>query len=76
MTTTPKTEISNLNSTISNLLSNGFEEYLNVFEPFTVDGDINMQHIIMCCTKGFYSGWVVDIYHNKKGLGWLIYSKQ
>lgn len=57
--------IINLNLKIRNLESNGFREYLNTWENETVHGQENLNHIIMTCTKGYYSGWVADIYYNE-----------
>lgn len=81
MTTQSQTKIyfniKELNSKIKNLLSNGFEEYLNTWEKTTVCGNINMNHIIFTCTKGNYSGSVCDIYYNEKtNICWIEYSRQ
>lgn len=70
-------KISELNSKIRNLESNGFKEYLNTWEKITVYGDEDMNHIIMTCTKGRYDGLVVDIYYNENTkVCWLEYSGQ
>jgi len=77
MTTKININIENLNSTINNLISNGFEEYLNTWEKWTAYDEKDMNHIIMNCTKGEYDGWVCDIYFNEKNKSaWLTYSKQ
>lgn len=66
-----------LNSKIRNLESNGFEEYLNTLEKETVNGDLNMNHVILTATKGHYDGMVCDIYYSEKtGRCWLEYSGQ
>ena len=66
-----------LNTKIRNLVSNGYQEYLNTWEPITVHGDTDMNHIIMTCTKGHYNGSVCDIYYNERtGQAWLEYSGQ
>lgn len=57
--------IISLNLKIHNLESNGFKQYLNTWEKETIHGYENMNHIIMTCTKGHYSGWVADIYYNE-----------
>lgn len=70
-------KLSELNSKISNLQSNGFEEYLNTWEKETVNGDVDMNHVILTSTKGYYNGMVVDIYYNEQtGRCWLEYSGQ
>lgn len=70
-------KISDLNSKIRNLESNGFEEYLNTWEQFTVNDDTNLNHVILTCTKGEWDGVVVDIYYNEDdGRCWLEYSSQ
>ena len=70
-------DITELNSKIRNLESNGFKQYLNTWEKETVNGDLDMDHIILTCTKGHYDGLVVDIYFNEKDKRcWLEYSGQ
>jgi uncharacterized protein YrrD len=70
-------KLAELNSKIRNLESNGFEEYLNTWEKETVNGDLDMNHVILTATKGYYDGMVCDIYFNEKaGLCWLEYSGQ
>lgn len=69
--------IDEVNQKISNLESNGFQEYLNTWEKETVDGDFDMNHVIMTCTKGDYNGWVADIYFNEQTKQcWMQYSNQ
>jgi len=66
-----------LNSKIRSLESNGFEEYLNTWEKETVYGDLDMNHVILTATKGYYDGVVCDIYFNERtGRCWLEYSGQ
>jgi len=70
-------KITELNSKIRNLESNGFEEYLNTWEKETVYGDLDMNHVILTATKGHYDGMVVDIYFNEQTKRcWLEYSGQ
>jgi len=70
-------KLTELNSKIRNLESNGFEEYLNTWEKKTVNGDEDMNHIILTATKGYYNGMVVDIYYNETTKRcWLEYSGQ
>lgn len=70
-------KLSELNSKIRNLQSNGFEEYLNTWEKETVNGDLDMNHVILTATKGDYDGVVCDIYYNEKtGVCYLEYSGQ
>jgi hypothetical protein len=72
-----KVYIKDVNKAIKNLLSNGFEEYLNTWEKETVDGDLNLNHVVFTCTKGYYSGQVADIYYNENdGRKWIQFSKQ
>lgn len=59
-------KLSELNGKIRSLESNGFEEYLNTWEKETVNGDLDMNHIILTATKGYYDGMVVDIYYNEQ----------
>lgn len=67
-------KISELNRKIKNLESNGFTEYLNTWEKVTVDGELNMNHVIFIATKGDYKGCVCDIYYNEKTkVSWLEY---
>ena len=69
--------LSELNSKIHSLESEGFEEYLNTWEKETVYGDLDMNHIILTATKGYYDGIVCDIYFNENtGRCWLEYSGQ
>jgi len=69
--------IINLNLKISNLESNGFEEYLNTWEKETASGDFDLNHVIMTCKKGHYDGVVADIYFNEKDKRcWIEYSNQ
>lgn len=69
--------LSQLNSKISNLHSNGFEDYLNTWEKFTVHDEQNLNHIILTCKKGDYSGAVADIYYNEQDKRcWIEYSNQ
>lgn len=81
METTKETRIyfkpSEINGKCRNLESNGFKEYLNVFEKYTVFGDKNLNHIIYTNTKAgsFYEGVVCDIYYNHK-TAFELYSKQ
>lgn len=70
-------KLSELNSKIRNLESNGFEEYLNTWEKETVNGDLDMNHIILTAIKGHYDGMVCDIYFNENtGRCLLEYSAQ
>jgi hypothetical protein len=70
-------KIAELNSKIRNLESNGFEEYLNTWEKETVNGDLDMNHVILTATKWHYDGMVVDIYFNEQTKRcWLEYSGQ
>lgn len=70
-------KLSEINSKIRNLESNGFEEYLNTWEKETVNGDLDMNHVILTCAKGHYDGMVVDIYYNEQNKRcWLEYSGQ
>ena len=59
-------KLAELNSKIRSLESNGFEEYLNTWEKETVNGDLDMNHIILTATKGHYDGMVCDIYYSEK----------
>jgi len=69
--------ITELNTKINNLLSNGFKEYLNTWEKWTVNDDKDMNHVIFTCIKGKFSGAVADIYYNETdGRCWIEYSKQ
>jgi len=69
--------ITELNTKINNLLSNGFKEYLNTWEKWTVNDDKDMNHVIFTCIKGKFSGVVADIYYNETdGRCWIEYSKQ
>jgi hypothetical protein len=69
--------LSQLDRKINSLRSNGFKEYLNTWERYTVNGDENLNHLVFTCTEGYYSGWVADIYYNKSdGRCWLEYSLQ
>lgn len=58
--------VNSVSQNIANLLSSGFEEYLSTFEKFTADGDANMNHVILTCTKPGHknNGKVVDVYYN------------
>lgn len=70
-------KLEELNTKINNLLSNGFEQYLDTWEKVTVHGDLNMYHEIYTATKGDYDGVVVDIYYNEDDKRcWLEYSGQ
>ena len=70
-------KLAEINSKIRNLESNGFEEYLNTWEKETVNGDEDMNHVILTATKGHYDGMVVDIYYNEQTKRcWLEYSGQ
>lgn len=70
-------KLAELNSKIRSLESKGFEEYLNTWEKETVNGDLDMNHIILTATKGDFSGMVCDIYFDEKtGRCWLEYSGQ
>lgn len=70
-------KLSEINSKIRNLESNGFEEYLNTWEKETANGDLDMNHVILTATKGHYDGMVVDIYYNEQTKRcWLEYSGQ
>ena len=59
-------KLSELNSKIRILESNGFEESLNTWEKETVNGDLDMNHVILTATKGHYEGMVCDIYFSEK----------
>jgi hypothetical protein len=65
--TTIRFKVSEFESKIRNLESNGFEEYLSTHND-------NIDHVIMTNTKvgHRYNGWVVDIYSN----GRIEYSNQ
>lgn len=77
MKTIQNFKLSELNSKIKNLTSNGFEQYFNTWEKETVNGDLNMNHVIFTATKGYYDGVVCDIYYNEEdGRCWLEYSNQ
>ena len=70
-------KIEELNSKIRNLESNGFKEYLYTWEKETVNGDEDMDHVILIAMKGHYDGMVVDIYFNEQTKRcWLEYSGQ
>jgi len=69
--------LSEIDRKIRNIKSNGFEEYLNTWEKETANGDLDMNHVILTATKGFYDGLVVDIYYNEQTkICWLEYSGQ
>lgn len=75
MTTKIHFNITDLDLKINNCLSNGFEEYLHTWEKWTAFDEQDMNHIILTCTKGYYDGWVCDIYFNEvKKTAWLTYS--
>ena len=70
-------ELAELNNKIRSLESNGFEEYLNTWEKETANGDLDMNHVILTATKGYYNGMVCDIYYNEQTKRcWLEYSGQ
>lgn len=69
--------IKDLKGKESNLISNGFELYLNTWEKHTVHGDTDLNHLIYVCKKGEWDNTVVDIYYNENDKRcWLEYSKQ